>query len=42
MEQVRRLEAIHKRKVINLDEGDGNDNSFGKYWEYIELDEFES
>jgi hypothetical protein len=33
-EQMRRLEAFFKSKVVDLDEDDGDDNSFGDYWEF--------
>ena len=31
LEQVRRLEAIFKWKVVNIDNDNGNDNYFGEY-----------
>jgi hypothetical protein len=42
MEQMRRLEAIFKWKVVNLDKNDGDYNSFGEYWEVIEPNELEA
>jgi hypothetical protein len=39
---VRRLEAILKRKVVNIDKDDGDDNSADKFWEFIDLDKLES
>jgi hypothetical protein len=42
VEQVRRLEAIFKRRVGNINDDDGDDNSFGEYWEFIEPDKVES
>jgi hypothetical protein len=36
-EQVRRLQAFFKRKEVNLDKNDGDDNSFGEYWKFINL-----
>ena len=39
--QVRRLEAFFKQKDVNLDKDNVDDNSFGKYWEFINVDNME-
>jgi hypothetical protein len=40
-EQVQKLEAIFKRRENSQDEDDGNDNTFGEYWEFQEPSEVE-
>jgi hypothetical protein len=37
-EQVQKLEAIFKRRDKCPDEDDGDDNTFGEYWEFQEPD----
>jgi hypothetical protein len=39
--KVKRLEAFFKQKDVNLDKDNGDDNSFGKYWEFINVDNME-
>jgi hypothetical protein len=41
MEQVKRLEAFFKWRVVSIDEDNGDDNTFGKYWEFIDPDKLE-
>jgi hypothetical protein len=41
LEQVKKLEAILKRRAINLDKDNGDDNSASKFWEFIKPDELE-
>jgi hypothetical protein len=36
---VQKLEAIFKRRENNQDKDDGNDNTFGEYWEFQEPSE---
>jgi hypothetical protein len=40
-EQVKSLEAFFKKKVVNLDKEDCDNNSFGEYWEVINLNNIE-
>jgi hypothetical protein len=40
-EQVQKLEAIFKRRDKCPDEDDGDDNTFGEYWEFQEPDQVE-
>jgi hypothetical protein len=40
-EQMRKLEAFFKRKVGDLNEDDGDDDSFGEYWEFNDPDKVE-
>jgi hypothetical protein len=40
-EQVWKLEAIFKQRENSQDEDDGDDNSFGEYWEFQESSEVE-
>ena len=40
-EQMRKLEAFFKCKVVYLNKDDGDDNSFGDYWEFNNLDKVE-
>lgn len=40
-EQVQKLEAIFKRRDVNADIDDGDDNSFGEHWELINPDDLE-
>jgi hypothetical protein len=42
LEQARELEAILKRRAVNIDEDDGDDNFAGEFWKFIDLDELES
>jgi hypothetical protein len=35
------VEALFKWKVVNLEEEDGDNNSFGEYWVFINLDNIE-
>lgn len=37
-EQVRRLPAFFKKKEVNLDKNNGDNNSFKEYWKFINLD----
>jgi hypothetical protein len=39
--QVKRLEAFFKQKAMNLDDDDGDDKSFGKWWEFIDPSDVE-
>jgi hypothetical protein len=40
-EQVQNLEAIFKRRDVNADIDNGDDNSFGEHWELINPDDLE-
>jgi hypothetical protein len=40
-EQVKKLEAFFKLRDNTQDEDDGDDNTFGKYWEFQEPDKVE-
>jgi hypothetical protein len=40
-EQIQKLEAIFKRRENCPDEDDGDDNTFGEYWEFQEPDQVE-
>jgi hypothetical protein len=40
-EQMQKLEAIFKCRENSQDEDDGNENTFGEYWEFQEPDEVE-
>jgi hypothetical protein len=42
VEQVRRLKALFKHWKVNPDKDDGDDNSYGEYWEFIESNELEA
>jgi hypothetical protein len=33
--QIKKLEAFFKRKVVSQDEDNGDDNSFGEYYKFI-------
>jgi hypothetical protein len=38
---MRQLESFFKRKVVDLDEHDGNDKTFGEYWEFNDSNKVE-
>jgi hypothetical protein len=40
-EQVKKLEAFFKRRESTQDNDDGDDNTFGKYWEFQDPNEVE-
>jgi hypothetical protein len=40
-EQMQKLEAFFQRKVVETNDDDGDDNSTGEYWDFIEHDEVE-
>ena len=41
LEQVRRPEALLKRKVVNIDKDNRDDNFVDKFWEFINVDKLE-
>ena len=41
IEQMKRFEIFFKQKDVNFDKDDCDDNSFGGYWEFINLEDVE-
>lgn len=40
-EQIRKLEAFFKRRESDPDVDEGDDNTFGEYWEFQDPDKVE-
>ena len=42
VEQIQKLKAFFKQRENILDGDDGNDNTYGEYWEFQEPDKVEN